>query len=254
VVPALGPAGHLTMYDRHIRLDGAVNFRDLGGYETADGHTIRWRTLFRADGLSRLTDRDRAAIRQLGVATVIDLRSSNEVAGGRFPVDDVPVGFHHVPLLDDVPDPDQFTYTPGLLASSYRAMTKDAGPQIAAVLSIIARRHAHPVIVHCTAGKDRTGVLVAVLLGLLGVPEQTIVDDYALSGQAMAALRQKLIERYPDGRDVIDRADEVFSAAPANIAGLLDSLNDEYGSIGEYGAAIGAGPDVVAGLRETLLD
>ena len=243
-----------TDYDRHIPLEGAVNFRDLGGYETTDGRKIRWRTLFRADGLSRLTDQDRAAIRQLGVATVIDLRSSHEVAGGRFPVEDIPVGFHHFPLLEDVPDPDQFTYTPGLLASSYRAMTRDAGPQIAEILSIVARRHAHPVIVHCTAGKDRTGVLVAVLLGVLGVPESTIIDDYALSGQAMAALRQKLIERYPAGREVIDRADEVFSAEPANIAGLLQTLTDEYGSVGEYGEAIGVGPDVVAGLRETLLD
>ena len=70
----------------------------------------------------------------------------------------------------------------------------------------------------------------------------------------MAALRQKLIERYPAGRDVIDRADEVFSAEPANIAGLLQTLTDEYGSIVEYGEAIGVGPDVVAGLRDTLLD
>jgi protein-tyrosine phosphatase len=244
----------MTDYDRHIPLEGAVNFRDLGGYETTDGRQIRWRTLFRADGLSRLTDQDRAAIRQLGVATVIDLRSSDEVAGGRFPVEDIPVGFHHFPLLEEVPDPDQFTYTPGLLASSYRTMTRDAGPQIAEILSIIARRHAHPVIVHCTAGKDRTGVLVAVLLGVLGVPEPTIIDDYALSGLAMAALRQKLIERYPAGRDAIDRADEVFSAEPANIAGLLQTLTEEYGSIADYGAAIGVGPDVVAELRETLLD
>ena len=136
-------------------------------------------------------------IRKLGIATVIDLRTTFEVEGGRFPVDEIPVGFHHLPLLDEVPDPEAFKMAPGMLSTQYREMASDAAPQIGRVLSIVAERHAHPLIVHCTAGKDRTGVLVAVLLGLLGVPDEAIVEDYALSAGAMAALRQKLIERYP---------------------------------------------------------
>ncbi len=243
-----------TQFERHIPLEGAVNFRDLGGYKAADGRRIRWRTLFRADGLSRLTDPDRAAIRQLGVATVIDLRTTAELADGRFPVEDIPVGFHHLPLLDAMPDPDRFKMAPGMLGVQYLEMAKDAAPQIARALTIVAERQAHPVIVHCAAGKDRTGVLVAVLLGLLGVPEPTIVDDYALSEQAMAALRRRLIERYPEGRAVIEGADEMFSADPANIASLLAALDEDYGSVTDYAAAIGVGPDVVGGLREALLD
>ncbi len=239
--------------DRHIALEGAVNFRDLGGYETADGHHIAWRTLFRADGLSRLTPPDRAVIRQLGIATVIDLRTSAELDAGRFPVEEIPVGFHHVPLLDTVPDPDAFELTPGMLAAQYETIARDAAPQIGRILGIVATQASHPVIVHCTAGKDRTGVLVAVLLGLLGVPDETIVEDYALSAGAMAALRRKLIERHPEGAEVIERADEVFSAAPANITNLLAVLRDRYGSIAAYGAVAGAGPEVVAGLRAALL-
>ena len=103
---------------RHIALDGAVNFRDLGGYETTDGRRIPWRTLFRADGLSALTDHDRGVVRQLGVATVIDLRTTVEVEGGTFPVEDIPVDLHHFPLLERVPDPASFKIAPGLLASS----------------------------------------------------------------------------------------------------------------------------------------
>lgn len=244
----------MTEFDRHIRLEGAVNFRDLGGYQTADGRRIRWRTLFRADGLSRLTQPDRTVIRQLGVATVIDLRTSTEVAQGRFPVDEIPVGFHHLPLLDEMPDPDRFKMTPGVLGTQYGEMARDAAPQIAQAITIVAQRHAHPVIVHCTAGKDRTGVLVAVLLSLLGVPEETIVDDYTLSEIAMVALRQRLIDRYPEGREVIEGADEMFSAAPANIAALLRTLADDYGSVPDYGRAIGIGPEVVADLRDTLLE
>jgi protein tyrosine/serine phosphatase len=118
----------------------------------------------------------------------------------------------------------------------------------------VAKRHAHPVIVHCAAGKDRTGVLIAVLLGLLGVPDETIVADYALSAQAMTALRRKLIERHPEGEEVITRANELFSAAPSNITNLLEVLRERYGSITAYGEAAGIGPDVVASLRDVLLE
>lgn len=247
-------AGSEDAFDRHIRLEGAVNFRDLGGYRAADGRSIRWRTLFRADGLSRLTQPDRATIRQLGIATVIDLRSSGELEGGRFPVEEIPVGFHHLPLIDQLPDREGFELTPGMLAAQYRDMLADAAPEIARVLGIVAERHAHPVIVHCTAGKDRTGVLIAVLLGLLGVPDEVIIEDYALSAGAMEALRAKLIERYPEGREVIERADELFSAHPSNMTELLEHIEARYGTIEAYAAGAGAGPDVVGALREVLLE
>jgi len=238
---------------RHIALEGAVNFRDLGGYQAGNGRRIRWRTLFRADGLSRLTQPDRAVLRQLGIATVVDLRTSSELEGGRFPVDEIPVGFHHVPLLDTVPDPDSFELTPGMLAAQYETIARDAAPQIGRILNIVATREAHPVIIHCTAGKDRTGVLIAVLLGLLGVADETIVEDYVLSAGAMADLRRKLIERHPEGREVIERADELFSAAPINITNLLSVLRQRYGSITAYAEVAGAGPEVVAGLQRALL-
>ncbi len=244
----------MTTLDRHISLEGAVNFRDLGGYEAAGGRRVRWRTLFRADGLSRLTPADRSVVRRLGIATVIDLRTTFELEGGRFPVDEIPVGFHHLPLLDEMPDPQRFEMAPGMLAAQYQEIATDAASQIARALAIVAERRAHPVIVHCTAGKDRTGVLVAVLLGLLGVPDEVIVHDYALSAGAMAALRAKLVERYPEGKEIIDRADGLFSAAPENIRILLDALRARHGSVEGYAAAAGAGPAVVDGLREALLE
>jgi len=240
-------------HQRHIDLDGAVNFRDLGGYPAADGRHVRWRTLFRADGLSSLSERDRGVIRQLGVATVIDLRTTGEVERGRFPVEEVPVAFHNLPLLVEVPEASKFEIVPGFLATQYQEMAAEAAAQIGAVLTLVANQATHPVIVHCTAGKDRTGVLVAVLLGLLGVPDEIIITDYALSARAMDRLRQKLVAQFPEAKATIDAADAMFSAAPENMASLLAALRSEYGTIEAYAESAGAGPDVVKGLREHLL-
>jgi len=267
VVPALGSSGPLTepgrlsepnapaALERHIALEGAVNFRDLGGYRTTDGRTIRWRTLYRADDLSRLSRPDRALVRNLGIATVIDLRSRNEVESERFPVDEIPVGFHHLPLTAELPPFDEFRAGPRVFARHYRDIAREAGDQIGRAVAIVAQPESHPVIVHCAAGKDRTGVLVAVLLALLGVPDDTIAEDYALSAQAMDQLLKRLLDRLPGQEEVISSvAATMFSATPDNIRAMLEGVRAEYGSIGVYAAAHGAGPEIVASLRASLLE
>ena len=93
-------------------------------------------------------------------------------------------------------------------------------------LEVLAAPDALPAVFHCTAGKDRTGVLSAIVLSLLGVDEPTVVADYALSGEAMLRLRAKLIVKYPEGRETIENIDEVFSAEPAQMEQLLDHLRE----------------------------
>ena len=242
-------------YDRHITLEGAVNFRDLGGYRAADGRTIRWRSLFRADDLSRLSRPDRAVVRTLGIATVIDLRSRDEVELQRFPVEEIPVGFHHVPLTAALPPFTAFLGGPEVFTEHYLDIARQSGDQIARALGIVAQPQSHPVIVHCAAGKDRTGVLVAVLLALLGVPDDTIAEDYALSAKAMEGLLGNLLDRVPEQEEVIRAvAATMFSATPANIRALLDGIRADHGSVEDFAAAHGAGDDVVAGLRDGLLE
>ncbi len=249
--PPVGGVSH----DRQIPLEGAVNFRDLGGYRSADGRTIRWRSLFRADDLSRLTRPDRATVRTLGIATVIDLRSRAEVERERFPVDEIPVGFHHLPLVATLPTFDEYRSGPAWFAGHYLDIARGSGLQIAQALGIVARPESCPVIVHCAAGKDRTGVLVAVLLALLGIPDETIAEDYALSEKAMDAQLRRLVERLPEHEDEIRSvASTMLSATPANIVALLDGLRAEHGSVEGYAAAHGAGDDVVASLRHGLLE
>lgn len=242
-------------FERHLTFDSAVNFRDLGGYGTVDGRTVRWRALFRADSLSHLTQADRSLVRSLGIATVIDLRSRAEVDADRFPVDELPVDFHHLPLVGSLPSFEQFRQGPAFFATHYQEMAEESGDQVAAVLAIVAERQCHPVIVHCAAGKDRTGVVVAVLLALLGVPDEVIADDYALSARAMDDLLQRVIERVPDQREVILHvAPTMLSATRANIRAMLEALRAAHGSVEGYAAAHGAGPDVVASLRSGLLE
>jgi len=240
--------------ERLIALEGAVNFRDLGGYAAGEGMRTRWRVLFRADGLGELTEQDLEVLRALRIRTVIDLRSGSEVERSRFDVDAHPVAFHHFPFIEELPDAEEFDRRPGLLGSQYREMLRDAGGQILAALEVLADPDALPAVFHCTAGKDRTGVLSAIVLSLLGVDEPTVVADYALSGEAMVRLRAKLIVKYPDSRNVLENIDEVFSADPAQMELLLDHLRATYGSVDTYLAGIGAGPGVVEGLRARLLE
>lgn len=240
--------------DRMITLEGAVNFRDLGGYEAGDGTHTRWRTLFRADGLGELTEADLSVLRQIGIRTVIDLRSGSELERGRFDVEAHPVAFHHFPFIDELPDAQDFDRRPGLLGTQYLEIVRDAGSQIVAALEVLASPDAVPAVFHCTAGKDRTGVLSAVLLSLLGVDEPTVVADYALSGAAMARLRAKIIAKYPESRETIENIDEVFSADPAQMEQLLDHIAEQYGSVSAYVEGLGASPGLVAGLRAALLE
>ena len=220
-----GGAGSMTdALDRLIALEGAVNFRDLGGYAADRGMQTRWRTLFRADGLGDLTESDFAVLRALGIRTVIDLRSGEELERSRFDVDAHPVTFLHFPIIERLPDPDEFDRRPGLLDAQYQEMLSEAGSQFVAVLAALAAPDALPAVFHCTAGKDRTGVLSAIVLSLLGVDESTVVADYALSGEAMTRLRAKFIVKYPEGGRRSRTSTDVFSAEPTRMEGLLDHL------------------------------
>lgn len=242
--------------DRHIPLEGAVNFRDLGGYRGLDGRAIRRRVLFRADGLSHLTPGDHAEIRKLGIATVIDLRSDGEVKRGQFDVATTPVRFLHAPLLPNV-DRDQknVAFDPFMLGGFYSAMLEDAAVHVRAAVEAIAEPDGGPVVFHCTAGKDRTGVLAGLLLRLLGVDDEVIVEDYALTARAMAALKERIEVRDPILAAQMQQGDQArFSAAPTNMEQMLAAIDERWGSAEKYAATIGLSEETIAALRSKLLE
>jgi protein-tyrosine phosphatase len=240
--------------ERHIALEDPLNFRDLGGYATAGGRHVRWRTLFRADGLTRLTPGDLDVMRTLRIATVLDLRSTTELEVGRFPVDDHPVAFFHLPIVEETMDPRKYQLRPGKLGERYEELARFGAPQIATALGIIADPASHPLVFHCTVGKDRTGILAAVTLALLGVPDETIIADYVLSGPPITALRERWAARNPEVSRQLDDYPETFSAAPTNISWLFARLREEHGSIEGYAESTGVAPGVIDRLRDTLLE
>jgi protein-tyrosine phosphatase len=258
MVPDVGYACLMTdtdTFERRIILDGAVNFRDLGGYVAASGQAVtKWRQLFRADGLGELTEADFATLRDIGIRTVIDLRADYEVEKGHFDVEAHPVAYHHLPFLKSIPNAEEFDLTPDLLENQYLDMLDNAGEQIRTALEVLAGPDALPAVFHCTAGKDRTGLLSAIVLSLLGVSEETVVADYALSQEAMGRLKEKILRAYPDSEAMLSTIQGVFSAEPAKMRTLLSYLGEHYGTMARYVEGIGTAPGVVDALRAELLE
>jgi protein-tyrosine phosphatase len=240
--------------ERLIPLEQVRNFRDVGGYPTAGGRRVRWRRLFRSGSLSQPSPADLETLRVLGIATVVDLRSTAEWDLGRFPVAELPVQLHHLPIVEDIIDPTRLGLPEGMLVDRYRQYARQGAGPIARTISILADPVHHPVVVHCLAGKDRTGVLIAIVLGLLGVDDATVAEDYALSEAAMAELRAEAEANPRIPTMSRAAADEVFSARPAAIAGLLADLRREHGSLEGYARWIGTTPDVLEDLRAALTE
>jgi protein-tyrosine phosphatase len=241
------------MSRRVIELEGCLNFRDLGGYPTRDGRAVRWGQLFRSDALHLLTPEDVARLRsELGIGTIIDLRSSAELSSeGRGRLLDEPIAFHHIPLFDG----DQRRTAPGpqdSLADIYFLLAEFARDPIARVIRVLADAPA-PAVYHCAAGKDRTGLISAVLLGLLDVEEELIIADYALSSANIDAIMERLLGAEGYRTMLWQLPPDTMHALPETMQGFLSRIDDKYGSMAGYARDIGVDEQTVAELRQKLL-
>jgi protein tyrosine/serine phosphatase len=230
------------------------NFRDLGGYAGSDGRTVRWRRLFRSDSLARIDPADAASFTALGVRTVIDLRRPREIArDGRVP--EFPgLAYHHLhpehAEWEDATDHDEPSDA-RWLANRYLDIAYSGAAAMVAAVTVIAEADNAPVVVHCTAGKDRTGVVTALTLGALGVADDVIAEDYALTagttGPAMEYMRRinPLIANMP----------ERYLAAPADAMRLfLTDVRARHGSVRGYLVAMGLPETHLTALEEHLLE
>ncbi len=239
--------------ERHVPFDRVFNFRDLGGYATRDGRTLKWRTLFRADGVHRLTVEELAP---LGVRTVLDLRTPLEREERGFFAHDS-VGYHHLPILQTTWDREAITDEDDavrFLADRYLEMLDEGRDAIARALHILADPDALPLVFHCAAGKDRTGVVAAIVLDLLAVDDDDIAADYSLSRLGMGRFREWLLVTYPEAADAMSSQPQAFLEAPAEaMHRFLDGLRARFGSVHAYVEHLGVEPDVLAAVRSNLL-
>lgn len=260
-----------------FRLAGAPNFRDVGGYRTVSGWRLRTRLLFRSEDLSRLTMDDLAVLRELPIRVVVDLRSESECSRrpSRLPKEGVDVlrcGSQVVPgsagrfsrlrdILAQDPSP---AAAKRMMLETYALLPVQCAPAIGRVIQSLIGGGL-PLLIHCTAGKDRTGFVCACLHGLLGVPEDQIYRDYLLSGEIFRsgaperreAMLRATSEAIEDtiGLSVSRDALEVIGSVERDyLAAAFSRLHDEFGSIEHYARSCGVDKYAIEQFRERLLE
>jgi protein-tyrosine phosphatase len=240
-------------YPRNLGFSATYNFRDVGGYRGLDGRTVRWRQLFRSDALHRLGEADAEAFAQLGARTVIDLRRPFEIEKygrltERYGLDYRNVVLQHVDW-EEVEHPADVVHE-RWLADRYLNFAEDGRAGLLGALRVIADPAAAPVIVHCMAGKDRTGTVCALTLALLGVSDEDIAADYALTTSAMKPLTQYLLQKNPEA---VVGNEHMFDSPIGAMRMFLDDLRALHGSVEDFVREIGLTDAELTALRGHLL-
>lgn len=234
---------------RHLKFAGTYNFRDVGGYPARNGGTTRWRTLFRSDSPHRLSEADRASLIECGLRSAIDLRQAEELAEApNVFAASAQVTYRHLPLLNDTPSMPEVLPT---LVEIYRSILDHRSEQVGAALAALATPGALPAVVNCTAGKDRTGLIVALVLGLAGVPEETIVADYALSGACLAGVYLEEARQRAQAQGF--SYDLLVLCDPDFMRTTLAHLKTRYGGIESYVRTTGLGDAEIDRLRRAMV-
>lgn len=236
-----------------IPVDGTFNLREPAGYTAARGVT-RSGVLYRSDGLKSLTDRGREQLVELGVHTIIDVRDDFEREMQPDALDGLDIETVHIPVYEGSAAANS---GPGItLPSMYESIVVQHGEVVVSALRLIASPESGHVLVHCTAGKDRTGIVVALALRAVGVAPDVVVADYArsesnLAGEwleAMIALTSRFgIADTPQLRGIM-------GSTPASVMeGLLALIDEKYGSVTDYLLAQGFTTDELEQLDAKLV-
>lgn len=234
---------------RHVLLEGAPNFRDLGGYQTADGRTVRWGQFYRSDDLGSLTDGDVEKLSSLGLKLVCDFRSAHEKEEepDRLPAENPPA------VLDVGIGADSFMVKDlrerigkgdlegldlrSMMIEGNRQFATTFAPQYAAMFERIVQPENRPALVHCTAGKDRAGFASAMILSVLGVPRETVMEDFLLTNvyTKRATDRQlMMIEVFSLFRTDAELLRPLFGVEPAYLEAAFEAIEQNWGDFETY--------------------
>ena len=227
---------------RHLNLQGASNFRDLGGYRTVDGRSVRWRQLFRSNHLGHLTESDVAIVRGLKLRSAFDFRGIEERKAAICALEEVEV--HSLPIEPTVVATLRARLAAGSLSAavaleimreSYRDYVRNNTHRFRALFAHLLDDRA-PLVIHCTAGKDRTGFACALMLHTLGVPDDVIAEDYLLTNRFYRRDPASASDLPDDVRQAIGCVEASFLAA------AHDAIRADYGDLENYltqGLALG---------------
>ncbi len=237
-------------------LEGSPNFRDLGGYVTSDGRIVRSGILFRSGHLAQLTDGDVARLDELGISTIVDFRPQHEIEIFGPDRIDGDIRKYSFPISDHDAGPDFYESIQagdfsGLhdLAKASRKMIRDNAAEFGALLRLVGEGDNLPLIFHCIGGKDRTGVAAALILTLVGVPWDTVREDYLRSNKTLEGVLEEQISRLSGGKVPVGRSNDAniealrrfFILDGANIDAARDEVMRISGSFENY-AGREAGP------------
>ncbi|MCU1481775.1 MAG: protein tyrosine phosphatase [Subtercola sp.] len=243
-----------TIPSGHLLIEGTYNFREVGGYRAGDS-AVRAGKLYRSDALHELTSSAREAITGLGIRRVVDLRSDDEVAESPSLLHDEIV-IVHSPIFTGAAQPVALSDEAVDLARVYDVMVDTYGVQLASAVRLIARSGDEPVLVHCTAGKDRTGLVVALALLAVGVDRDEVVADYEQTAQHLAgAWAERMIEKMQTaGVPITASLEQIVTASPAaELERVIDRWEFEWGSASAYLRAHGLTDDDITALAAALL-
>lgn len=248
--------GRRTERSRLVPFVGASNFRDLGGYPTTDGGFTHWGRLFRSDTLHELTDGDVALLREMGLKSIIDLRTATEAElSGRGLLGAEATDYFHLSVIDQ--DRGESSGIPAPIDESlanrylwYLDIGRDA---LARAIGILGEASSYPLVFHCAAGKDRTGVLAALILDIVGVERQAIVGDYVLTASRMEAILERLLRNRAEGGMDYQFPASALTVEAATMEGFLDGVDQRYGGARQWALAAGVPYDAVEALSTLLV-
>jgi protein-tyrosine phosphatase len=257
--------------ERQIKLEGQGNFRDLGGYKTVDGKTVKWGLIYRAGQLNKLTDADITRLKELKIRTVVDFRGTAEAESrGK---DRLPEGIRSIPLpIDSGSLPKEEPAPAGspsgrtdFMLQATRSIMINRTDVYAAFIRELSEAQNRPLLFHCTAGKDRTGIGAAIVLSLLGVPWETVREDYLLSNyyrreeneREIKNMREDIAKRQGIPPEKVDMTsyEAMFFVKPEYLDAAHDEVIRRYGSMDSYlRKGIGLSGEMIDRLRNELLE
>jgi len=247
-------------FKRHLEFDSIHNFRDLGGYRSRSGGRIAWRKVFRSGDLCRMSQRDIHQLKNvIGIRSVIDLRTAQELAqqgNGHLQLADIK--YHHVPFMTGNPSKQEEERLLNSFSNMgevylYFLQHPEYGQKIVQALEIIADPANYPLVFHCAVGKDRTGILAAILLCVLDVPAEDIIADYALTEKIMASLFHRWRNNPQLSEELRRMPDFFWRAAPESMSLFLSTLERRYGSVRNYLIEHNADQKLFEKLRDALV-